>query len=155
MTYINSYIKNMITYAVNSYIKDVIVSHITFYDEMEKTFDDIYDEAIQTLFNNDDDNWCDYGEPSLDEFMTIQHDCYDYLENCGSLAIINEKKRDWKWWFNIYAVSGEWRSGDMKDLEEECFINCYESQIISLQSNIRRRQATIKTIKKLHLTGTL
>tara|TARA_R110000822_G_scaffold30837_2_gene89606 strand:- start:1205 stop:1651 length:447 start_codon:yes stop_codon:yes gene_type:complete len=148
----------MMTYSVNSYIKDVVVSYITFYDEL-KTFDEIYDGAIHTLFNdddnNDDDNWCDYGEPPLDEFMTIQHDCYNYLESCGSLDIINEKQRDWKWWFNIYAVSGEWRSGDMKDLEEECFVNCYESQIILLQSNIRRRQATIRTIKKLHLTGSL
>ena len=34
-------------------------------------------------------------------------------------------------------------------------VKFYESQIISLQSNIRRRQATIRTIKKLHLTGSL
>jgi len=140
------------TDSVDSYIKNIMIGNIDFEDG--KSFDDIFLDALHNAYNNYDDSWIDYAEPSLKEFMIIQHPCINYLEECGELEEITDAKRDWKWWYNIYALSREW-CGDMEKLKEECFINIYERYIIELQSNIRRRQATIKTIRKLHLTGTL
>ena len=150
------------TDSVDSYIKNTMMDNIYFDDRawiVRLSFDDIFNKALHNIYNvdfNDDDGntWIDYEKPSLDEFMIVQQACYEYLKDCDFLDEITEKKRDWKWWYNIYALSKKW-CDDMEELEKECFNNIYEEYIIELQSNIRRRQATIRTIRKLHLTGTL
>ena len=139
---------------VDDYIKNMTMENYVGCDKTDDFQEDI-DTIIQDKFNNYDDNWNDYGKPSLDEFIMVQHACYDYLEGCDCLELITEKKRDWKWWFNIYALSMEWHGGSICGFKDDCFEYEYEDAIINFQSNIRRRQATIRTIKKLHLTGTL
>tara|TARA_R110000822_G_scaffold274052_1_gene396444 strand:+ start:51 stop:503 length:453 start_codon:yes stop_codon:yes gene_type:complete len=139
---------------VDDYIKNMTMENYVGCDKTDDFQEDI-DTIIQDKFNNYDDNWNDYGKPSLDEFIMVQHACYDYLEGCDCLELITEKKRDWKWWFNIYALSMEWQGGSICGFKDDCFEYEYEDAIINFQSNIRRRQATIRTIKKLHLTGTL
>ena len=140
------------TETIDTYIKELVMDDMVYigYDNFESDLDG----QIQHRFNDYDDAFTHYGPPTLDEFMSVQHACYDYLEGCDSLDSITEEKRDWKWWFNIYAMSMEWM-GDNDKFKEYCFENQYEDAIINFQSNIRRRLATIKVIKKLHLTGSM
>ena len=141
------------TESINSYIKDYVITHITDY-EMEDFSEDVGD-IIHWGFNESDDNWNNYEKPRLDEFMTIQHIVFDYLNETGGLDyLITREKRTWKWWFNVYAISNQWID-DWDELKERCFEEKYDNVIVNFQSNIRRRQATIKVIKKLHLTGSL
>tara|TARA_R100001369_G_scaffold55986_1_gene82776 strand:+ start:418 stop:843 length:426 start_codon:yes stop_codon:yes gene_type:complete len=140
------------TSAINSYIKDFVITGISDY-EMEDFNEDV-NEIIQELFNNYGDNWENYGEPTLKEFMIIQNAAIYYLGSCDSLTEDMIVDNDWKWWFNIYAISKEWID-DWDELKERCVEEKYGNVIVNLQSNIRRRQATIKVIKKLHLTGSL
>jgi len=141
------------TTAIDSYINDLVMSHMG--NEYEnKSFDDDLDDSLQELFNNYDDNWDNYHEPSLKEFMIIQNAAIYYMGGCDSLTEDTIADKDWKWWCNIYALSQQWQ-GDMEDFQEELWINNYEYQLIAFQSAVRRRQATIRVIRKLHLTGSL
>ena len=149
------------TEAIDTYIKDFVLDNIIDYewDDFSEDVREITNWAFNTedvnpAFDTDEYEWDNYEKPTLDELMTIQHACYNYLECCDSLDLITEKKRDWKWWFNIYAISNEWIE-DWDTLKEECFSRKYDDAIINFQSNIRRRLATIKVIKKLHLTGSM
>ena len=137
------------TDSVDSYIKDITMDIYSWYDSANDDFQEDIDNIIQDKFNMGDDNWNDYEKPSLDEFMMVQHACYDYLEGCDSLEIITDRKRDWKWWYNIYAISLEWMGGSLEGFKDDCFKYEYEYAITNFQSHIRRKQATKKVILTL------
>ena len=139
---------------VDDYIKNRTMENYVWFDKTNDFQEDI-NTIIQNRYNNYEDNWDEYEKPSLEEFMMVQHACYDYLEGCDSLDLITAEKREWKWWYNIYAISMSWIPRSMSVFKDDCFEYEYEYAITNFQSNIRRRQATIRTIRKLHLTGSL
>ena len=143
------------TTAIDSYINELVKNNISYSDLSNfEDFDDMVSDAIEELFNNYDDSWDNKQKPTLDEFMKIQNAAIYYLGGCDSLTEDTIADKDWKWWCNIYALSRQWQ-GDMEDFQEEWWINKYEYQLIAFQSAVRRRQTTIRVIKKLHLTGSL
>ena len=137
------------TDSVDYYIKEMTMEIYSWYDSANGDFQEDIDNIIHDKFNMGDDNWNDYGKPSLDEFIIIQHACCDYLDGNGCLELITDKKRDWKWWYNIYAISMEWMGGSFCGFKDECFKYEWEDAIIMVQSHIRRRQATKKIILTL------
>ena len=111
----------------------------------------------------DDDgseDWSNFKGNILDTLEAIQVPVIKYMmKHYGDarshhLDGMIEENRDWKYWFSQYARSEElWIDHD--HLKDECWKTIYYKCIINLQSNIRRRQATIRVIRKLHLTGSL
>ena len=133
---------------VDDYIKNRTMENYVWFDKTNAFEEDI-NTIIQNRYNNYEDNWDEYEKPSLEEFMMVQHACYDYLEGCDSLEIITDRKRDWKWWYNIYAISLEWMGGSLQEFKDDCFAYEYEYAITNFQANIRRKQATKKVILKM------
>jgi len=135
---------------------DAYIRHLVMLDMEDRDMSDYnsdIDDSLYELFNNYNDNFDDFPTPELDDFMEIQYNAMEYLEGCDSLNLVSQEKKDWKWWCCIYALSRNWI--DSGNYFEECFENNFGDAIINFQSNVRRRQATIRTIRKLHLTGNL
>ena len=84
------------TDSVDYYIKEMTMENYSWYDSANDDFQEDIDNIWHDRFNMGDDNWNDYGKPSLDEFIIIQHACCDYLDETGCLELITDKKRDWK-----------------------------------------------------------
>ena len=157
------------TTAINQYIKNRIISAA---DEIDFTmeWDEAFNSEVDCWFymprhksDNANENWADYkGDiqatmraiymPTINRLAEAGNQIPDFLENnTGGVA-------DWRYWFNHYASSYAWiddENDEALEIRDRCVEARYKTSIINFQAHIRRRQATIKVIRKLHLTGSL
>ena len=147
----------MSTSTIDAMITVLVMDHIQYDDGSAwHNFNDWFDETLQELFNSTDISFQKEDKPDLDDFMAIQQVCFEYLDECDSLTHNMIDKKDWVWWCNIYALSREWLNpSSLDDFKWDTFDYTYSYKLEPFQANVRRRQAQIKVIKSLHLTGNL
>jgi len=143
------------TDSIDSYINKAVVYQLSHYELSVSTWEEDIDDCLHVLYNCDEDSFKNYGQPTLTEFMAIQAEAFEHLEEIDSLSLITDENRSWEWWLNIYALSRAWMNSSEMPLINEVFGKVHYHSIVNLQASVRMRQARIATIRKLHLTGTL
>ena len=145
----------MSTTTIDAFINKVMMDQIIRIDDdwYEYDFEDKYDQSLQYLYNTDYCRTFRDHKPDFDDFMAIQQVCFEYLESCGSLTHDMIDEKEWHWWCNIYALSSQWRNCSMDDFKFKIWEYQFANHLEAFQANVRRRQAQIKVIKSLHLTG--
>lgn len=147
----------------------MIHDHITnvLMDDLESLIYDVgscpMNEEIQIAFENqfdnrvNRDNWKDFQDLTANELIDIQNRVFDYLEGIDELQLIMEYQPGGmlNFYLDIYAMSLMPKyQNDIHFRTRIMKLHCC-ARIIKFQANVRRRQATIRTIRTLHLTGTL
>tara|TARA_R110000787_G_C13256772_1_gene430027 strand:+ start:275 stop:760 length:486 start_codon:yes stop_codon:yes gene_type:complete len=159
------------TTALNQYIKNRIISTAARID-FHMGWEEVLAEEVDCWFymprnksDNANEKWTNYKGDIQATMRAIYMPTLNRLDDCDGVADFLENNTggvaDWRYWFNTYASSYAWiddendliNQGD--EIRDRCVEVRYKTSIINFQAHIRRRQATIRVIRKLHLTGSL